>query len=42
MEIRFDEALTFDEDTFLLRQCIARSKYFFLKTRKVFCIHPQV
>jgi glycosyltransferase involved in cell wall biosynthesis len=35
-EIRFDEALTFDEDTFLLRQCIARSKYFFLKTNKVF------
>lgn len=35
-EIRFDEALTFDEDTFLLHQCEARSKYFFMKTDKVF------
>jgi glycosyltransferase involved in cell wall biosynthesis len=34
--IRFDEALTFDEDTFLLRQCLTRSKYFFVRTRKVF------
>lgn len=35
-DLRFDEALTFDEDTMLLRECMARSKYFFLKTRKVF------
>ena len=35
-EFRFNEALTFDEDTFLLRQCEARSKYFFMKTDKVF------
>ena len=34
--IRFDEALTFDEDTTLLNQCKAHSKYFFLKTTKVF------
>jgi glycosyltransferase involved in cell wall biosynthesis len=34
-DLRFDEALTFDEDTFLLRQCIARSKFFFMKTDKV-------
>jgi glycosyltransferase involved in cell wall biosynthesis len=35
-DIRFDEALTFDEDTMLLHQCEARSKYFFLPTKKVF------
>ncbi len=35
-DIRFDEALTFDEDTMLLHKCEARSKYFFLKTHKVF------
>ncbi len=35
-DARFDEALTFDEDTFLLRKCKARSRYFFLKTNKVF------
>ena len=33
---RFDEALTFDEDTFMLRQCRTRSKYFFVKTSRVF------
>jgi glycosyltransferase involved in cell wall biosynthesis len=33
---RFDEELTFDEDTFLLRQCKTHSKYFFMKTNKVF------
>ena len=35
-DIRFDEALTFDEDTILLRQCKTRSKYFFLRTNKVY------
>jgi glycosyltransferase involved in cell wall biosynthesis len=35
-DFRFDEALTFDEDTFLLRQCKTRSKYFFMKTDRVF------
>jgi len=35
-DLRFDEAMTSDEDTFLLRKCKARSKYFFLKTNKVF------
>jgi glycosyltransferase involved in cell wall biosynthesis len=35
-DIRFDEALTFDEDTMLLRQCKMRSNYFFLRTRKVY------
>jgi glycosyltransferase involved in cell wall biosynthesis len=35
-EFRFDEALTFDEDTTLLNQCKARSRYFFLKTDNVF------
>jgi glycosyltransferase involved in cell wall biosynthesis len=35
-DLRFDEALTFDEDTFMLRQCRTRSKYFFMKTNKVF------
>jgi len=35
-DLRFDEAMTFDEDTFLLRKCKARSKYFFLKTNKAF------
>lgn len=34
-DIRFDEDLSFDEDTMLLRQCKARSKYFFLRTRKI-------
>jgi glycosyltransferase involved in cell wall biosynthesis len=34
--LRFDEFLSFDEDTYLLRQCIARSRYFFMKTNKVF------
>jgi hypothetical protein len=36
MDIRFDEALSFDEDTMLLRACKSRSKYFFLKTRQVY------
>ncbi|MGC8764524.1 MAG: glycosyltransferase family 2 protein [Brevinematia bacterium] len=35
-KIRFDEELTFDEDTFLLRECQKVSKYFFMKTKKVF------
>lgn len=35
-DIRFDEALSFDEDTMLLRQCKTRSKYFFLRTKKVY------
>lgn len=35
-DFRFDEALTFDEDTFMLKQCKTRSKYFFMKTDKVF------
>ena len=35
-DIRFDEALTFDEDTMLLRECLKRSKYFFVSTKKVF------
>lgn len=35
-DIRFDESLTFDEDTFLLKQCKATSKYFYMNTRRVF------
>jgi glycosyltransferase involved in cell wall biosynthesis len=35
-DFRFDEALTFDEDTFMLRQCKTRSKYFFMKSNQVF------
>jgi glycosyltransferase involved in cell wall biosynthesis len=35
-KFRFDEALTFDEDTFLLRHCRTRSKYFFMPTKRVF------
>jgi glycosyltransferase involved in cell wall biosynthesis len=35
-DFHFDEALTFDEDTMLLRQCKTRSKYFFMKTDRVF------
>jgi glycosyltransferase involved in cell wall biosynthesis len=35
-DFRFDEALTFDEDTFMLRQCRTRSQYFFVRTSKVF------
>jgi glycosyltransferase involved in cell wall biosynthesis len=35
-DFRFDEKLSFDEDTMLLRDCKTRSKYFFLKTNKVF------
>jgi glycosyltransferase involved in cell wall biosynthesis len=35
-DFRFDEALTFDEDTFMLRQCLTRSKYFYVQTRQVF------
>jgi glycosyltransferase involved in cell wall biosynthesis len=35
-DFRFDEELTFDEDTFLLRQCRTRSKFFFMKTNRVF------
>ncbi len=36
MYFRFDEALTFDEDTFMLRQCKTRSKFFFMKSDRVF------
>jgi glycosyltransferase involved in cell wall biosynthesis len=35
-DFRFDEALTFDEDTFMLRNCKTRSKFFFMKTNRVF------
>jgi glycosyltransferase involved in cell wall biosynthesis len=35
-DFRFDEELTFDEDTFMLRQCKTRSKYFYMKTERVF------
>ena len=35
-DIRFDEALSFDEDTMLLRECKTRSKYFFLRSSKVY------
>jgi glycosyltransferase involved in cell wall biosynthesis len=35
-DIKFDEELTFDEDTMLLRQCQKKTKYFFMKTKSVF------
>jgi glycosyltransferase involved in cell wall biosynthesis len=35
-DFRFDESLSFDEDTFLLRKCKTRSRFFFMKTDKVF------
>jgi len=35
-EFHFDEALTFDEDTMLLRQCMTRGRYFFVPTARVF------
>ncbi len=35
-DLRFDESLTFDEDTMMIRACRKRSKYFFFKTPKVF------
>lgn len=35
-DLRFDESLTFDEDTMMVRACRKRAKYFFFKTNKVF------
>ncbi|MBO8131844.1 MAG: glycosyltransferase family 2 protein [Candidatus Marinimicrobia bacterium] len=35
-EIRFDEKLSFDEDTYLLKECKKYGEYFFFKTKKVF------
>lgn len=35
-DLRFDENLTFDEDTMMIRACRKRAKYFFFKTKKVF------
>lgn len=34
--LRFDENLTFDEDTMMIRACRKKAKYFFFKTKKVF------
>lgn len=35
-ELKFDESLSFDEDTMMIKACRKRSQYFFFKTKKVF------
>jgi len=35
-DLRYDENLTFDEDTMMIRQCRKKAKYFFFKTNKVY------